>query len=96
MSGREAGSEHELDKLNRSWLRLRLRQLRTFVSIRRSRAQSSRGHHASVPSDTKRVTEPEAQPEENGEGDDNLYSSMENLDNDEEMAIIRAVSQMSK
>lgn len=98
MSGREPGGDGEQDRLNKNWLRSRLRQIRTFVTSRRNRTQSGRGQ-LPLPNDSKRAGEadgPSVDGELDGDDDANLYLMVDHLGNDEEIAMIRACSQMSK
>lgn len=100
MSARESGADEDMDRIGRSWIQSRIREIRTLLLNRRHRNHSSRGSHALSSRETKRTTsESESTPPDgvvDGDDEANLYLSVNHLGNDEEIAMIRACSQMSK
>lgn len=98
MSARDAGNDGDQDKVNNNWLRSIPRRIRKLVSGRQNRMQPSRGHHPLEASDLKRssLSDMPMDGELDGGDDANLYLMVDYLGNDEEIAMIRACSQMSK
>lgn len=98
MSAREPGDDGDQDKVNNNWLRSIPRRIRKLVSTRPSRMLPARAQHPLDAIDLKRSSLSDMPIEGDlDDGDDaNLYLMVDYLGNDEEIAMIRACSQMSK